>query len=151
MNDQVAEIIETAMLKEVASAALYHKAAGQTDDPAAAALLRELAEAEEKHLTVLKNLSPEALIYSMESTAKISELKQSDHLKAPDELAGADLTGTLLFAIKQEASSVIFYKDLSGVFSDDTARKLALTLAEQELGHQQKLEQIYDRVIYIEN
>jgi rubrerythrin len=151
MNDEVTDILETAMLKEVASAAMYRQAVAMTDDPAAATLLRELAVEEEEHLALLKNMKPETFLESPVAKLRLADLRVADHLKAPDELPGADLTGSLLFAIKQEAESVTFYTDLMGVFSDAMAKKLCQALARQELAHKLQLELLYDRIVYIED
>lgn len=152
MNDQIAEIMETAMLKETASATLYHRAAEQTDDPGAAALLRELVEAEEDHLRRLKNLDPTAFIASSAASEKqLAALKDSPHLQAPDELPGAGLPDTLRFAIKQEAQSAAFYRNLASVFSDEQARQLTLALAAQEVRHQDRLSVLYDNTVLGEN
>ncbi|MEN8614635.1 ferritin family protein [Dehalogenimonas sp. THU2] len=151
MNDEIAELLEAAMFKEVASAALYRKSAGMTDDPAAATLLRELAGTEEKHLDSLKNLPLEAFIDSLETKSRLADLLVSAHLKAPDELAGADLTDTVLFAIKREAESVSFYSDLMGVFSTETAKSLCRFLAHQEMGHKLRLELLYDNIVHIDD
>jgi rubrerythrin len=151
MNDEVADILETAMLKEVASAAMYRQAVVMTDDPAAATLLRELAAEEGEHLAMLQNLKPEAITESPVAKSRLTDLKVADHLKAPDELPGADLTGSLLFAIKREAESVVFYTGLMGVFNDAMAKKLCQALARQELSHKLQLELLYDRIAYYED
>jgi rubrerythrin len=151
VNDQIAEIMETAMMKEVASAALYHRAAGLTSDPAAAALLRELAAAEENHLAALKKLPEGEMPIQPVPHPDISRITLSEYLIAPDELPGADLPGTLLFAIRQEASAAAFYQDLADVFSDSLARELAVALSEQEREHQAALERLYETVVYVED
>ena len=151
MNDEVSEILETAMMKEVASSAMYRQAVAMTDDPAAATLLRELAAEEDEHLALLKRFKPEVLISSTVTRSRLNEVKSASHLKAPDELPGADLTGTLLFAIKREAESFTFYADLTGVFRDAQAKKLCQALARQELAHKLQLEMLYDRIAYYED
>lgn len=146
MNDEIADLLETAMMKEVASSAMYRQASAMTDDPAAATLLKELAAEEDQHLTLLKNFKPENLADSPVIWSRLTEVKIADHLKAPDELPGADLTGSLLFAIKREAESVAFYTGLMGVFRDALAKKLCQALARQELAHKLQLELLYDRI-----
>ncbi len=151
MNDEIADILETAMLKEVASSAMYRQAVAMAGDPAAATLLRELAAEEDEHLALLKRFKPEALIDSPVTRSRLNEVKSAGHLKAPDELPGADLTGSLLFAIEHEAESFAFYADLMGVFRDAQAKKLCQALARQELAHKLQLELLYDRIAYYED
>ena len=151
MNVEITEVLNTAMLKEVAAAALYHQAAKKTADPAAAALLTELAAAEEKHLSILKNLPQNIVIVPSPKTQAVTDLKLSDYLKGPDELNGADLTGTLLFAIRREAESAAFYTQLADIFNDRQAKDLCRLLADQELAHKGRLESLYSRIAYPEN
>jgi len=152
VNEEVAEVLETARLKEVASSAMYRRAAAKASEPSTATLLQELAAEEDQHLAVLKNIQPETIIdRSRVLRSRISDLKIAGHLKAPAELPGAELTETLLFAIKQEADSVALYTDLMGIFQDATAKNLCQALAWQELAHKSKLEMLYDSIAYIED
>ncbi|XUX01162.1 MAG: ferritin family protein [Dehalogenimonas sp.] len=151
MKEEISEILETAMLKEVASAAAYRQAATMAPEPAVATLLEELAEEEGHHLAVLKNLNPENIKRTPALPSRITDLKLTDHLKAPSELPGAELTGALLFAIKREAESVNFYTSLMGLFSDESAKNLCQALAWQEMAHKAKLELLYDRIVYVED
>jgi rubrerythrin len=151
MNDEIAEILETAMLKEVASATMYRKAAAMASEPSVATLLEELAEEEGHHLAVLKNLEPEKIRNTPVLEARVSDLKLSDHLKAPLELTGAELTEALLFAIKQETESVAFYTGLMGLFGDESSKNLCQALSWQEMAHKAKLELLYDSIVYVED
>ncbi|APV44140.1 Rubrerythrin [Dehalogenimonas formicexedens] len=151
MNAELSEILETAMLKEVASAAMYRQAVTLAPEPAVATLLEELAEEEGHHLAVLKNLNSENVRYTPVLPSRIVDLKLTDHLKGPSELPGAELTEALLFAIKREADSVGFYTSLMGLFSDEGAKNLCQALAWQEMAHKAKLELLYDRIVYTED
>ncbi|KTB48513.1 ferritin family protein [Dehalogenimonas alkenigignens] len=151
MNDEISEILETAMFKEVSSSATYRKAAETTSDPAAAALLRELADEEDVHLAMVKNLKPDQITKSSRLSGLIPDLKTTQHLKSPDELSGADLGETLLFAIRQEATSVAFYTSLMGLFGSEALKNLCQALAWQELAHKARLELLYERLFYTEN
>jgi rubrerythrin len=151
MNDQVTEIMESAMMKEVASAAMYRQAAADAAEPAAATLLRELADEEEKHLAILKDIPPRQIADHRHPSADLSRPALTTYLKAPDELPGADLPGTILFAIRQEAASASFYRELAASLTDSFPRSLADSLADQELEHQSSLEKLYQDIVYIED
>ena len=151
MNAEVAEILEAAMLKEVASAAMYRQAATLAPEPSVVTLLAELAEEEGHHLAVLKNLDPGNIKKTEAVTSRLADLTLSDHLNAPSELPGAELTEALLFAIKREAESVEFYSGLMGLFGDESAKNLCQALAWQEMAHKSKLELLYDRIVYTED
>lgn len=151
MNDQVAEIMESAMMKEVASAAMYRQAAAAAEDPATAALLRELADEEDKHLAILKDVQPRHIVDNRHHTADLTRPSLMGYLKAPDELPGADLPATILFSISQEAAAASFYRELADSLTNSFARSLAEGLADQELEHQASLEKLYQDIVYIED
>jgi rubrerythrin len=54
MPDELTELLDTAIYKEIASEVLYSAAQGKTDDPGAKALLKELAAEEKGHQSRLK-------------------------------------------------------------------------------------------------
>jgi len=56
MPDELAELLDTAIFKEVAAEALYTASQNKTDDPTAKALMKELAKAEAGHAAKLKQL-----------------------------------------------------------------------------------------------
>lgn len=151
MNDEIAEILEGAMMKEVAASAMYLQAAAATTDSAAVSLLKGLAAEEDEHLRLLKSFDLSKMAASRLGAARIPDLKLSKHLTAPDELPGADLIGSLLFAMKREAESVDFYIGLMSVFMDANAKKLCQALARQELAHKLHLELLYDRIAMSED
>ena len=56
MADELTDLLDTALYKEIASQAVYTAAQGKTDDPGARALMKELAEEELKHSQAIKRL-----------------------------------------------------------------------------------------------
>ena len=54
MSDELTDLLDAAMYKEIASQASYIAGQKKTRDPAAKALMKELAEAELKHSRWLK-------------------------------------------------------------------------------------------------
>jgi len=57
MQDELSELLQTAIYKEIASQAFYSAAQSKTDDPGAKALLKELAEEEFRHSQILQELT----------------------------------------------------------------------------------------------
>lgn len=56
MRDELTELLDAAIYKEIASQAFYIAGQKKTQDPGAKALMKELAEEELKHSQWLKNL-----------------------------------------------------------------------------------------------
>jgi len=53
MSDELTDLLDTAIYKEIASQAFYVAGQSKTEDPGAKALMKELAEEELKHLRSL--------------------------------------------------------------------------------------------------
>ncbi len=61
MLDELAELLDTAIYREIASQALYAAAQSKTQDSGARALMKELAEEELKHSQWLKKLKDQGV------------------------------------------------------------------------------------------
>ena len=151
MSDELIELLDAAMYKEIASQAGYIAGQKQTQDPAARALMKELAEAELKHLQWLKNLKERGLSKRDWHREKVPDLKISEYLTGGDTLAGASLPDTLVFSMKREQQAIEFYSKMMGVIRDETAKDLCQRLACEELEHKLRLEIFYDDLFYRED
>lgn len=144
MRDELSELFETAIYKEVASQAFYEAGQSRTDDPGARALMKELAEEEGHHSQVLKGLRDRGWKDSAWHKGAVPDLRISEHITGGDRLEGAGLQDTLVFAMKREQQSVEFYSRLMSVLRDGDAKRVCEGLVQQELRHKLKLELLYD-------
>ena len=151
MPDELNEVLDTAIYKEIASQAVYEAAQQKTDDPGAQKLLGELAVQEIKHAEKLKGLKQRGLTERQWHPEKAADLKISDYLTGSDTLEGAGLQDTLIFAMKREGESMAFYRQLKGMMREETAKKLCASLENEELRHKRRLETLYDQLFYGEN
>jgi rubrerythrin len=148
MPDELNEVLDTAIYKEIASQAVYEAAQQKTDDPAARALLKELAAQEVKHAEKLKDLKQRGLTEGQWHPEKVADLKISNYLTGSDTLEGAGLQDTLIFAMKREEESVNFYRQMMGMTRGEAAKGLCAGLADEELRHKMRLEILYDQLFY---
>ena len=151
MPDEVSELLEAAIYKEIASQALYEAAQMKAQDPGAKALLKELAAEELKHLQLLKNLREEEMGQGTWHRKKVPNLMISEYLTGPDTLEGAGLQETIVFAMKREQQAVEFYARMMGVMRNRSAKHLCQRLASEELEHKLRLETFYDDFFYMED
>jgi rubrerythrin len=151
MSDELTELLESAIYKEIASQAFYIAGQSRTDDPGAKALMKELAEEELKHSQLLKRFKTEKLNQSKRRWDEVPNLRISEYLTAGDTLEGAGLQDTLIFAIKREQQSIEFYSKLMGLMRDEIAKSICERLVHEELKHKYKLEMFYDGLFYGEN
>lgn len=151
MQDELRELLETAMYREIASQAFYIAGQNKTDDPGAKALMKELAEGELRHSQMLKGLKERDWGKGQWQNEKIPNLMISEYLTGGDKLEEAGLQDTLVFAMKREQQAVEFYSRMMGILSDQDAKGLCERLVHEELKHKQKLEIFYDDLFYRED
>ena len=133
MLDDLAELLDTAIYKEIASQAVYSTGQHKTQDPGARALMKELAVEELKHSQHLKDLKERGVAEQDWYREKIPNLMISEYLTGGDNLEDANLQDTLLFAMKREQQSIEFYSKMMGALRDTTAKQLCQRLVHEEL------------------
>jgi rubrerythrin len=151
MPDELSDILDSAIYKEVASQALYEAAQKKTQDPATKALLKELAKEELGHSQRLKKLKEKGFSQRNWHPEQVPDLKISEHLTGPDTIEGAGIQDTLIFAMKKEQQSVDFYSKMMGLMRDEQAKQLCESLVHEELKHKLRLEILYDDLFYGED
>jgi len=144
LQDELTELLDMAIYKEIASQALYEAGQSKTQDPGARALLKELAEEETKHSELLKDFKERGLERWGWHHKKVPNLMISEYLTSGESLEGASLQDTLVFAMKHEQQSIEFYLKMMGILRQARAKRLCQRLIHQELEHKLRLETFYD-------
>ena len=148
MPDELTELLDMAVYREIASQALYEAGQGRTQDPGARALMKELAEEELKHSKWPKDFKERGLEKRAWHRQKVPNLMISEYLTGGESLEGAGLQDTLIFALKHEQQSIEFYMRMLGIMRDEAAKRLCERLVHEELKHKLKLETFYDDLFY---
>ena len=151
MPDELTDLLDTAIYKEIASQAFYIAGEKKTQDSAAKALMKELAEEELKHSQLLKNLKEKGLWKLGWYREKVPNLMISEYLTGGETLESAGLQDTLIVAMKREQQSVDFYSRMMGIMKDQAAKHLCERLVHEELKHKLRLEMFYDDFFYGED
>lgn len=151
MTDELTELLDTAIYKEIEAQALYIAGQKQAQDPGARSLMVDLAGEELHHSEALKKLKDRCLERSAWHPRKVPDLRISEHLTAAGSIEGAGLQDLLIFAMKREQQSVEFYSKMTGVMRDEAAKHLCESLAQWELRHKLRLELLYDNLFYKED
>jgi len=146
MADEFSDLWDSAIYKEMASQSLYLEAQRDTDDPAAKAMLAELAAEELKHVEILRKMKEAGWRPVDWNRVTLTDLRLSDYLSGPDTLEGAGLQEVLIFAMKREQQSVAFYSQMMGTLRLESAKVLCFRLAQEELKHKMKLELEYEKL-----
>ena len=151
MPDELSELFDTAIYKEIASQASYIAGKSRTQDPGARALMKELAQEEMRHSELLKNLKEKGWKNQDWHQEKVPNLMISEYLTGGDTLEGAGLQDTLTFAMKREQQAMEFYSKMMGIMRDQAAKRLCERLVHEELKHKLRLEIFYDDFFYGED
>jgi rubrerythrin len=151
MPDEVTELLNTAIYKEIASQAFYIAGQKKSQNPGARALMKKLAEEELRHSQLLKSLKEKGLDKLSWRREKVPNLMISEYLTGGETLEGASLQDTLIFAMKREQQSVDFYSRMMAIIVDKDAKQLCQKLVSEELKHKLKLEVFYDDLFYGED
>ena len=111
MPDELVELWDTAIYKEIASQAFYIAGEKKTQDPGAKALMKELAEEELKHSQRLKDFKERGLKKRDFYPEKVPNLMISEYLTVSETLENAGLQDTLTAAMKHEKQAIEFYSN----------------------------------------
>jgi rubrerythrin len=115
-------------------------------------MLNELAGDEVKHKKRLEELlagDTEQIIAAKQSQ-KIQDLKLADYLVPQPLDEEATLQEVLLIAMQREKNAHDFYNLMAGLAASEVVKELFQFLAQEELGHKNKVEVLYDDIIYKE-
>ncbi|MFC1917189.1 ferritin family protein [Chloroflexota bacterium] len=142
------EILKGAIQKEIEACALYHTLSEGIKDPAAKNAFLELAKQEQGHQSLLvKYLRGEikegALSHGIHVDYHIAE-----HLTQPEVSPDMPLKDVFLLAADREKVSHDFYLALAGIHPEGKTKKLLQELADQEMGHKQRVEYLYTEVAF---
>lgn len=152
MTDELTELLDTAIYKEIASQAFYIGWQSRTQDPGAKTLMKKLAREETKHAEWLKKLKEKGMGKGIWHREHIANLRISEYLTGVEEtLESASLQETLVSAMKREQKAVEFYSKMISALRDESAKNLCQRLVSAELKHKLKLETLYDELFYRED
>ena len=138
----IEEIMRFAIAKERDAQIFYRSAASLSQYPGISPLFLELAEEEEKHEKLLKELPDPSRL--PEISKKVIDLKISDYLMDMKFEKDMQYQEVIILAMKNEEKSLKFYQAWEAKAQDDDQKKLFAFLANEEANHKYKLESIYD-------
>lgn len=145
-------IIKAAVMVEDQSIALYTMALENAKYPSSKVFLKELVEEEKHHKENLEViLKDRSQISQLGSGDAVQDLKIVDMLEDTPLSDGADYEAILVYAAKREKSTYDYYRTLALGLRGTDVGELFSKLAQEELGHKNKLEREYDECVLTEN
>ena len=150
-NMTVEGIIRRAIQVEEDAHNFYIGASKMVKLPHVQDMLNELAGEEVKHKEKLEELlagGAEQIVAAKQSQ-KIQDLKLADYLVVQPLDEDATLQEVLIVAMQREKNAYDFYNHMAGL-AGEVAKGVFEFLAQEELGHKNKVEVLYDEIIYKE-
>ncbi len=145
--------IEAAIKTEEQSIELYSTALENAKYPDTKVFLKELVEQEVGHKTKLQAILADQTKMTELGTKSqaVQDLKIVDMLKDTPLSPTADYQTILIYAAKREKSSYDYYKMLALGLKGTPLADLFNKLAQEEMGHKNKLEKEYDECVLQDN
>ena len=149
MKVALTRVIRNAIRKEQQARDLYIKAHKLAQDPATRTLLDSLAGEEASHAALLRGEGLQAFLAS--KPPPIQDLRITEFLVPRKLSPQATFQDVLIYAMKREAGSYWAYQALAESAEDGPTRRLFRRLAQEERLHRNRLERVYDDVIFAED
>jgi len=145
-------VIQRAIRFEEDAYDFYTRASKMVKLPHVKDMLNELAGEEIKHKEKLEGLlaGDTEQIIAAKQGQKIEDLKLAEYLVAPPLDKDATFQDVLMIAMQREKNSHDFYNLMAGMAASEAAKGLFQFLAREELRHKNKVEALYDDIIYQE-
>ena len=146
-------IIEAAVKVEEQSIALYSMALENAKYPSSKVFLKQLVAEEKGHKNKLEAIiKDQTKISELGShSGAVQDLKIVDMMDDTPLSKAADYAAILVYAAKREKTSYDYYRTLAMGLEGTKMGEVFSLLAQEELGHKNKLEKEYDDCILQEN
>lgn len=142
------EVLRQAIQKEIASWLLYNDLSRKLKPETAKEAFRQLAQEEKGHQGLLERYLRGEIKEGELSPGQVVDYKIAEHLEQPKIYPEMKLGEIFLLAAHREKTSHELYLSLAQIHPPGKVRSLLEMLAEQELGHKQKIELLYTEVAF---
>jgi rubrerythrin len=147
--NSIDDILDFAINAEQEAVNFYTSLTDQSKNPAMKKVFLDFAQEEMKHKSILLGIKENRQFNIPE--VKIRDLKIADYLMNVKSSATMTYEEALILAMQKEKKAFMLYLKLSEQVSDESMKKLFLTLAQEEAKHKLRFELEYDEYILREN
>ncbi|MBC7358152.1 Rubrerythrin [Desulfacinum infernum DSM 9756] len=139
------DVVNFAIRKEELAMDFYQKCADRAKNPGIREFFLEMVEEEKKHRKLLQDLDPAGLKdFTLD---KVEDLKISDYLMDVEFREDMTYQEALTLAMKKEEKAHLFYSAWKDKCLHEKTAKVFEMLAQEEIKHKRKIENIYDEEI----
>ncbi len=140
----VDEILEFAIGNEKDAVEFYTSLAKQATRASLKQTFEGFAKEEEKHVTLLSDMTGNKEKIDSYQFKEIADLKISDYMVETEYKEGMPMPEILKIAMKREENAVKLYTSLAGKTDHEGAKKVLMILVQEESKHKLILETMYD-------
>lgn len=144
--NNLTEIIDFAIAKEVEAEEFYRSVASQEAFSGKKEMFLEYAAEEKKHQALLEDLKSGRLGKRLEDYEFkwITDIKRSNYVHDVEYNPGMAYQDILMLACKREEKALALYNELQVKAENDEAKKVFKILCQEEAKHKLALETMYD-------
>ena len=140
----VDEILSFAIDNEKDAVEFYTSLAKQATRASLKQTFEGFAKEEEKHVSLLSNMTANKAKIDSYEFKEITDLKISDYMVETEYKEGMPMPEILKIAMKREENAVKLYTNLAGKTDHEDAKKVFMILVQEEAKHKLILETMYD-------
>ena len=146
---QVEQILSMAITREIEAYEFYQQVYERAQDETAKGVFKQLAKEEQGHREMLEQyLHDPTMVMKIQAPAADYKVAEATELpKLSIDMKPAD---AIALAMKKEQQAVEFYRALGKDAQDESVRKVFENLANMELGHKHRLENVFVEIGYPE-
>jgi rubrerythrin len=151
-DTKIEQILRKAIQFEEAAFEFYTSAVEMVQQPHIKSVLQDLAAEEVKHKERLQKLlegNVQAIV-AVRKRDQIQDLKLAEYLVSQPLGPDATFQDVLIVAMHREKSSNEFYSVMASIAEEGETKDLFAFLAQEELGHKNRIEKLYDEFVYQE-
>ncbi len=147
----IQDIVRLALEKEQEAVQFYTQAAQLVANPGTKVMLKELAEEEQKHVSLLSKVQTGSTLKMIGSRPLPASMDFSRYLVSEPVSENSTPQDIMIIAIKREDSAIAFYSQQLEVFAGNELRETFERLLAWEKEHKERLEAEYDREVLKDN
>jgi len=145
---ELESVFSVAISREIEAYEFYREIADRVKDPEVKKVFKELSDEELQHMEFLEKfkVNPE-MIMKIEAPA---DYKVAEATELPPFDINMKPADAIALAMKKEQLAVEFYGELASITKDAEIKKFFLNIANMELNHKHRLENVFVQIGYPE-
>lgn len=148
--EEIRRLFSVAIEREIEANAFYVNAAKAVKDPSVRAIFEDLAKDELGHMELLEGFREDPTL-QMKMSRPAVDFKVAEEVALPKLTTDMKPADAIALAMKKEQQAMEGYQRMAAQCSDDSLKDIFNNLANMELGHKNRLENLFVDIGYPES